>query len=185
MQPLFAGVETLFVGQQLRDAERSAARDDRDLVNQVDLRQQPGHQGVAGLVVGSDLLFAFVENVLSSGTEQDLVAGQLEIFHLDRILGGSGCQQGCLVDQVPQVGAEKPMVPEEILSRSTSSASGTRRQWTFRIPTRPSRLGRSMVTWRSNRPGRSNAGSSTSGRLVAASTITASVCRKPSISLKI
>ena len=38
---------------------------------------------------------------------------------------------------------------------------------------------------RSKRPGRSRAGSSTSGRLVAAMTITDSVCVKPSISLRI
>ena len=41
------------------------------------------------------------------------------------------------------------------------------------------------MTCRSNRPGRSRAGSSTSGRLVAASTITDSVWLKPSISLRI
>ena len=35
--------------------------------------------------------------------------------------------------------------------------------------------GRSSVTWRSKRPGRSSAGSSTSGRLVAARTITLSL----------
>ena len=42
--------------------------------------------------------------------------------------------------------------------------------------------GRSRVTWRSNRPGRSRAGSSTSGRLVAAITITCVLVSKPSIS---
>src|SRR5260370_1442170 len=42
--------------------------------------------------------------------------------------------------------------------------------------------GRSRVTWRSKRPGRSRAGSSTSGRFVAAMTITGGVVSKPSIS---
>ena len=41
---------------------------------------------------------------------------------------------------------------------------------------RPCTSGRSTVIWRSKRPGRSSAESSTSGRLVAASTITPGVC---------
>ena len=42
--------------------------------------------------------------------------------------------------------------------------------------------GSGTTTWRSKRPGRSSAGSSTSGRLVAAMTITPIVASKPSIS---
>ena len=45
--------------------------------------------------------------------------------------------------------------------------------------------GRSSMTWRSKRPGRSSAGSSTSGRLVAATTITFVFVSKPSISTRI
>ena len=78
-----------------------------------------------------------------------------------------------------------PTVPRAIDSRSTSAASGVLRVWTLRISSRPFLVGRSTVTWRSNRPGRSRAGSSTSGRLVAASTITLSLGEKPSISVKI
>ena len=59
------------------------------------------------------------------------------------------------------------------------------REWTLRILSRPFLVGRSTVTWRSNRPGRSKAGSRTSGRLVAARTITLSLGEKPSISVRI
>ena len=45
--------------------------------------------------------------------------------------------------------------------------------------------GRSRMTWRSNRPGRSSAGSRTSGRLVAATTMTLVLVSKPSISTRI
>merc|ERR1719181_752070 len=55
---------------------------------------------------------------------------------------------------------------------------------TFRMRTRPARSGRSTVTWRSKRPGRSRALSSTSGRLVAASTITPVLPSKPSSSVR-
>mmetsp|Transcript_2934 Transcript_2934/g.8943 ORF Transcript_2934/g.8943 Transcript_2934/m.8943 type:complete len:242 (+) Transcript_2934:892-1617(+) len=50
--------------------------------------------------------------------------------------------------------------------------------------TRPCTSGRSTVTWRSKRPGRSSAESSTSGRLVAASTMTPVLPSKPSISVR-
>src|SRR5215472_1204892 len=61
-----------------------------------------------------------------------------------------------------------PGVPRPITSRSTSEASGTRRVWTARIPTRPRRSGRGTTMRRSKRPGRCSAGSRTSGRLAAA-----------------
>jgi hypothetical protein len=41
------------------------------------------------------------------------------------------------------------------------------------------------MTWRSKRPGRKSAGSSTSGRFVAATTITFVFVSKPSISTRI
>src|SRR5262249_31706694 len=66
----------------------------------------------------------------------------------------------------------KPGVRPATWSRSTLAASCTLATCTFRISSRPVRSGRSTTTWRSNRPGRSRAGSSTSGRLVAASGIT-------------
>mmetsp|Transcript_6931 Transcript_6931/g.28423 ORF Transcript_6931/g.28423 Transcript_6931/m.28423 type:complete len:252 (-) Transcript_6931:285-1040(-) len=57
------------------------------------------------------------------------------------------------------------------------------RACTFRMRMRPATSGRSTVTWRSKRPGRRSALSSTSGRLVAASTITPVLPSKPSISV--
>ena len=52
-----ARVVVLLVDRQLlREAERHAARDDRDLVDRIGVRQQHGQQRVAGLVDGGDLL---------------------------------------------------------------------------------------------------------------------------------
>ena len=79
----------------------------------------------------------------------------------------------------------RPGVWPAIWSRSTSGASGTCREWIFKIAARPRRSGDCTVTRRSKRPGRSSAGSSTSARLVAASTITPSRESKPSISVRI
>ena len=78
----------------------------------------------------------------------------------------------------------KPGVMRAARSRSKSWASLMPRLWIFRICTRPMRSGLPTSTWRSNRPARSSAWSSTSGRLVAAMMITGrdmSVL-KPSIS---
>src|SRR5205814_2109410 len=67
---------------------------------------------------------------------------------------------------------EKPGVPRAMMSGFTSGASGTFRMCTLRISSRPRISGSGTTTWRSKRPGRRSAGSSTSGRLVAAITIT-------------
>ena len=77
---------------------------------------------------------------------------------------------------------EKPGVPRAMTRGSTSGASGTFFMWTARICSRPSMSGRGTTTWRSKRPGRSSAGSSTSGRLVAAMMMMPSLASKPSIS---
>ncbi len=78
-----------------------------------------------------------------------------------------------------------PGVVAAIASRSTSSASGTPRVCTARIFWRPAWSGGLTVMRRSKRPGRRSAASRTSGRLVAASTITPSAPVKPSISVRI
>mmetsp|Transcript_19462 Transcript_19462/g.48999 ORF Transcript_19462/g.48999 Transcript_19462/m.48999 type:complete len:325 (-) Transcript_19462:330-1304(-) len=80
---------------------------------------------------------------------------------------------------------EKPMVRLATSSRSTSSRSGLPRTCTLRISKRPSLSGRSTGTRRSKRPGRRSAASSTSARLVAASTMTPELPSKPSISVRI
>ena len=77
---------------------------------------------------------------------------------------------------------ERPGVPRAMTLRSTLSARLILRACTRRICSRPRMSGRSTMIWRSNRPGRSSALSSTSGRLVAAMMMTPSVVSKPSIS---
>jgi len=79
----------------------------------------------------------------------------------------------------------KPGVPRAIIFGSTSGASGNFLKCTFKISSRPPTSGSGTVIWRSKRPGRSKAGSSTSGRLVAAMIITPSLASKPSISTSI
>ena len=75
----------------------------------------------------------------------------------------------------------KPGVRRATIFRSTS-ARGLPLACTFRISSRPLMSGMSRVTWRSKRPGRRSAGSSTSGRLVAARMMIPELGSKPSIS---
>ena len=78
-----------------------------------------------------------------------------------------------------------PGVLDAMRPRSTSGPIGTPRVCTRRIASRPVRSGGCTATRRSNRPGRRSAWSSTSGRLVAAITITLVAESKPSISVRI
>ena len=77
---------------------------------------------------------------------------------------------------------QKPGVPRAITDASTLSETGTLRMWTFMICSRPRMSGSGTTICRSKRPGRSSAGSRTSGRLVAAMTMMPSFASKPSIS---
>ena len=78
-----------------------------------------------------------------------------------------------------------PGVPRATTFGSRSDATFMSRMWTFRIATRSSCVGSGTTIWRSKRPGRRSAGSSTSGRFVAAIITTPSVASKPSISASI
>ena len=71
-----------------------------------------------------------------------------------------------------------------MMRRSTSGPKGTLRACTFKIFSRPLISGLGTWIWRSKRPGRSKAGSSTSLRFVAATIITPSLVSNPSISTK-
>ena len=105
LQFALADVQAVFFGEQLRDAQRTAAGDDRDLVHAVDARHQPGQQGVARLVVGRHRLLLAREHFLAFRAHQHLVAGVFEVGHVDAVLVVPAGPQGGLVDQVADVGA--------------------------------------------------------------------------------
>ena len=173
--------------QQAGVAAHHAAGDDRDLVHRVEVRQHARDQRVADLVVGRDRLLAFADDAaLALRAGDDAVDRLLELGHADRLLVAAGGQDGGLVEQVGQVGAARSRASAwPAMSRLTFLSSGLPRACTSRIALRPLMSGRSSTTWRSKRPGRSSAGSSTSGRLVAAMTITLVLVSKPSISTRI
>src|SRR5262249_4943530 len=84
--------------------------------------------------------------------------------------------------RVARSAPENPGVPRAMMDRSTSGASFLPLACSARIALRSFWLGSGTITCRSKRPGRSRAGSSDSGRFVAASTTIPLVWSKPSIS---
>ena len=78
---------------------------------------------------------------------------------------------------------EAPAAVRAMAEKSTFPASLIFWAWTFRMSIRPCRSGSSTGIRRSNRPGRSRAGSRDSGRLVAARMTTPLEPSKPSISV--
>ena len=104
----------------------------------------------------------------------------------DLVVAAAGGEQRRLVGEVGEVGADHARGGRRRARRGRRRGrAGSPRVWTRRIAARPARSGGCTTTRRSKRPGRSSAESSTSGRLVAASTTTASVGSKPSISVRI
>ena len=80
---------------------------------------------------------------------------------------------------------ENPGVPLAISIDLTFFAIGSFLMWTFKIASRPLISGSPTVTVLSNLPGLRSAGSRTSGRFVAATTIIPSEPSNPSISTSI
>ena len=170
--------------QLLGDAERLPGRQDRDLRHRIGVLGQRGHEGVPGLVHGDGVLLLGQQDVRAlPASEQDPVPGVVEV--------GGG--QDLAVARGPR--RWRPRWPGWPGRRRRTPGcrgrprSGRRRapsflsrQCTVRIAARSSSVGSGIVTCRSNRPGRSSAGSRTSGRLVAPSTTIPEVMSKPSIS---
>ena len=96
----------VFLGEVDGDAERHTAGDDGDLVKRVRVLAQRGDEGVAGLVIGGDLLlFVGEEHRLALGAHHDLVLGDFEVVHVDRFAVVAGGGEGGLVDHIGEVGS--------------------------------------------------------------------------------
>ena len=95
-------------------------------------------------------------------TTRSIASSKSRAIHGELVAAGR--QQRGLVDEVREVGAgeARPSAPRSPRDRRSGS-SFTVRAWMRRIASRPLTSGLSTSTWRSKRPGRSRAGSSTSG----------------------
>ena len=93
--------------QLLGDAEGHAHREDRHLVQRVGVGEHGGADGVAGLVVGGELLLPVGQrHRVAALAHEHPVAGLLEVVACgSRPRPSAHGEQGGLVDQVRQVGA--------------------------------------------------------------------------------
>src|SRR5262249_10082550 len=101
-------VELVAFRQLHRDAERHAARDDRDLVDRIGVRQQHREQRVSGFVDRRDLLLGFGDDhgpALRS--HHHLVLRELEVVHPPDLLVVARRVERGLVHQVRDVGARE------------------------------------------------------------------------------
>ena len=170
----------VLLGQVERVAERVAARHDRDLVERVGVAEQVRDERVAGLVVGDDALLLLGDHAARLQAGEDALERPVEVVRRDDRRGRRGrpasrprcrCSRG-------RRRRGRPCAARRA-SRSTSGASGLSRVWTSRIARAAGQVGHADTsTWRSKRPGRSSAGSSTSRRFDAAEHDHAGVLRE-------
>ena len=104
-----ARVVVLLVDRELlREAERHAAGNDRDLVDRVGVGQEHGDQRVPGLVDGRDAFLGLADDHRAPlRAHEDLVLGELEVVHPHDLLVVTGGVERRLVDQIGQIGARE------------------------------------------------------------------------------
>ena len=89
-----------------RHAQRAPARNDRDLVHRVGLRQEPRDDRVTRLVIrGVAPLGLGHDHRAPLGAHHDLVLGHLEVVHVDEPLVLAGGEERGFVDEIGEVGA--------------------------------------------------------------------------------
>src|SRR6185503_19361183 len=87
---LLARLEVAVLFRQVqRVAERTAARDDRDLVGAVDAGEDLGAQGVAGLVERDDAALVLVERAALLHAGDDALERGVEVLLADPIAEGT------------------------------------------------------------------------------------------------
>ena len=181
------GVQVPLVGRQLLGhPERLTGGQDRDLGHRIGVLAAHGDQGVPGLVDGDGTLLAGKQGIgRIAGTEQDAVARVVEIDGGDDVTAVPDGDDRGLVDEVGEIGAGEARRPSGDRGEVDVGAQvlAPERGWSG-WPSARTWLGSGISTWRSKRPGRRSAGSSTSGRLVAAITTTPAAGSKPSISAR-
>ena len=145
--------------------------------------REVGDQCVAGLVVGDHALLLVGDQLalleardhpLERGGEVGLVSSSRAVAAGARSPPRCRCSRGRRRSD-PRSGGRSRPAPRR-------SASGLLRVCTSRIASRPVRSGGAISTWRSNRPGRSSAGSRCSSRFEAATTTSRSRSSNPSSS---
>ena len=109
LEPLFAVAVAILLGEEHRDAEGAAARNDRDLVDGIVRRHQQSDDRVARLVVrGEAFLVVAHHHRTPLGAHHDLVLRLLELLHVDGAPVRPCREQGRFVDEVCEIRTREP-----------------------------------------------------------------------------
>ena len=96
----------VLVGNGKGVAQRSAARDDRDLVHRIGMVEQMAHERVPALVVGDGMLGLLVHHTaLTLRAGDDALHRLAHLAHGDDLLAAPRREQGRFVHEVRQIGA--------------------------------------------------------------------------------
>ena len=95
----------VLLGQVHRVAERSPARDDRDLVHLLHRGEELGAEGVTGLVIGDDALLVVVDHAARLHAGDNALERGLEVLHQHHVAVVAAGEDRGLVADVGQVGA--------------------------------------------------------------------------------
>ena len=107
VEQALAGIAEDFFGRHEHGhAEGATARDDGDLVERQRAVVDEGlHDGMASLMVGRVLQIGLVHDLLTLATIGNLVAGFLDVGHLDLLAIATSRMERAFVEQVGEVGA--------------------------------------------------------------------------------
>ena len=106
---LLAGLQVAVLLRQVqRVAQRLATRDDRDLLDLVDARQELGHQRVPGLVPGDHPLLVVGDHLARLQPGDDSLERVVEVRLRDEVAAVAAREDRRLVAQVGEVGAGQP-----------------------------------------------------------------------------
>ena len=181
---LLAGLQVaVLVGQVERVAECAAAGDDRDPVYRVDRRQQLGAQRVAALVVGDDPPLVVGQRRRDCIPAMTRSSALIEVAPLDLV---TSLRRAALIAASLQMLARSAPVRPEVWrassAKSTVSATGLSREWTLRIRSRPTDVGRRDEDLAVEAPGAQQRRVELLQQVGRGDTTTSPVLSKPSIS---
>ena len=129
VQFAFANVQPIFLGQQLRYAQRTAARNDRHLVQTIGARHDPRQQRIARFRGRRSFLFPCRSGLPRRWAPSGPCRGRTSKSSIVTLsLPWRMAHSAASLTRLRMSAPVRPTVPPAMRSRSTSSASGTSRE---------------------------------------------------------